>query len=129
MTLLIDTHVLVWALLSPEKIPPRFRAQIEDPASRVLFSSVSVWELAIKLRLGKLQLDVELEDLVEAAELTGFEELSLTGQHALKVRNLPFHHRDPFDRALIAQASHEPARLLTADTTFAKYSDLVEIIA
>lgn len=129
MTLLIDTHVLIWALLAPVKIPRVFRAQIEDPANRVLFSAVSVWELSIKIRLGKLQLDVELADLVGAAEATGFEELPFTSQHALKVQDLPFHHRDPFDRALIAQSNHEPARLLTTDRTLAKYSDLVEIMA
>ena len=126
MRLLVDTHVLLWAAAEPGRVPPPFRERIESPDNEVLFSAVSIWEIAIKQQIGRLSPDVTPEELAEAAVEMGFEELPVTAAHAAGVRRLPLHHRDPFDRLLVAQAIHEPARLLTADETLVRYSDLVE---
>lgn len=127
MRLLVDTHVLLWAAAEPERLPPSFREQLESPESEVLFSAASIWELAIKMQIGRLALAVAPEEIARTAAERGFDELPVTAVHAAGVRRLPLHHRDPFDRLLIAQAMHEPARLLTVDRMLAKYSDLVEV--
>jgi PIN domain nuclease of toxin-antitoxin system len=125
--LLVDTHVLLWAAAEPDRIPPSFRESIESPDNEVIFSAASIWEIAIKQQIGRLSLTVTPEELAEAAVRMGFEELPVTAAHAAGVRRLPLHHRDPFDRLLVAQAIHEPARLLTVDEILARYSDLVEL--
>jgi PIN domain nuclease of toxin-antitoxin system len=129
MRLLVDTHVLLWALATPERLPPSSRDRLESPANDVLFSAASIWELTIKIQVGRLKLAVEPEEIAEAATRMGFEELPVTAAHAAGVGRLPLHHRDPFDRLLVAQAIHEPARFLTADQVLARYSDLIEIVA
>jgi PIN domain nuclease of toxin-antitoxin system len=127
--LLVDTHVLLWALAEPARIPGSFRDRLESPDNEVLFSAASIWELAIKLQVGRLTLSVALHQIVDGAGRMGFHELPVTAAHAVGVRRLPLHHRDPFDRLLVAQAIHEPARFLTADHVLAQYSDLVEVVA
>jgi PIN domain nuclease of toxin-antitoxin system len=89
----------------------------------VFVSAASIWESAIKASVGKL--DVDLEKLVAGIAASGFAELPITAEHAGRVGQLPDHHRDPFDRLLIAQAMHETMRLLTADAMLARYSELV----
>jgi PIN domain nuclease of toxin-antitoxin system len=128
MRLLVDTHVLLWAIAEPQKLPASARSMLQAAENDVLFSAVSIWEMAIKLQIGRLTLPVELEDIMRAAGQMGFTELPVSAAHAAGVRHLPSHHRDPFDRLLIAQALHEPARLLTADRTLSRYSDLVDVI-
>jgi PIN domain nuclease of toxin-antitoxin system len=127
MRLLVDTHVLLWAAAEPERLPASFRERLESPANEVLFSAASIWELAIKMQMGRLSLAIQPEEIARTAVERGFEELPVVAAHAAGVRHLPLHHRDPFDRLLIAQAVHEPARLLSVDRVLAKYSDLVEI--
>jgi PIN domain nuclease of toxin-antitoxin system len=127
MRLLVDTQVLLWAAAEPERLPPSFRERLESPANEVLFSAASIWELAIKMQIGRFSLAVQPEEIARTAVERGFEELPVMAVHAAGVRHLPLHHRDPFDRLLIAQAVHEPARLLTADRMLAKYSELVEV--
>lgn len=127
MRLLIDTHVLLWAAAEPERLPASFREALESPENEVLFSAASIWELAIKMQIGRLSPGLPLEEIARTAVERGFAELPVTAAHAAGVARLPMHHRDPFDRLLIAQAIHEPARLLTVDRTLAKYSDLVEV--
>jgi len=127
--LLVDTHVLLWAVAEPERLPAAYRERLESPENEVLFSAASVWELAIKLQIGRLMLPVAPEVIAGAAVRMGFDELPVTAAHAAGVSRLPLHHRDPFDRLLIAQAIHEPARFLTADRTLTRYSDLVEPVA
>ncbi len=129
MRLLVDTHVLLWAVAEPQKLPNASRAKLEAAENDVLFSAASIWELAIKLQIGRLLLPIALEDITEAAKLMGFTELAVSAAHAAGVRQLPLYHRDPFDRLLIAQAIHEPARLLTVDVILRRYSNLVESIA
>jgi len=125
---LLDTHVLVWALIEPQRLSQKVRATLEHPAHEILFSAASVWEIAIKAALGKAQFKVAPARLFEAALAVGFVELPVRAQAALKVQTLPHHHRDPFDRLLVAQAIAESAVLYTADSQLARYSDLVELI-
>ena len=99
---------------------------VRDPAVLLWVSAASLWEIAIKASLGKLTVDSEaLEDQLGIA---GFEPLPITWQHTVQVRKLPMHHRDPFDRMLIAQAVSEPLRLLTHDAALRAYSDLVTVV-
>jgi PIN domain nuclease of toxin-antitoxin system len=128
MRLLLDTHILLWALAEPRKIPKKTRTQLESADNEVLFSAASLWEVAIKVQTGRLTLPVPLDDLSPAAEAMGFVELPVRAAHAVGVARLPLHHRDPFDRLLVAQAMLEPARLLTVDGPLRQYSDLVEIV-
>ncbi|HKZ55065.1 MAG TPA: type II toxin-antitoxin system VapC family toxin [Anaerolineales bacterium] len=129
MRLLLDTHVLLWAVAEPGKIAEPYREQIESADNEVFFSAASVWELAIKMQVGRVDLPVELEEITQAATRMDFLELPLTAAHAAGTARLPLHHRDPFDRLLVAQALHEPLRLFTVDRALGKYSDLVEVIA
>lgn len=128
MRLLLDTHILLWTLAEPRRIPKKTRTQLESADNEVLFSAASLWEVAIKVQTGRLTLPVPLEDLSAAAEAMGFIELPVRAVHAAAVARLPLHHRDPFDRLLVAQAMLEPTRLLTVDGPLRQYSDLVEIV-
>jgi PIN domain nuclease of toxin-antitoxin system len=128
MRFLLDTHVLLWALAEPRKIPKKTRTQLEAADNEVLFSAASLWEVAIKVQTGRLTLSVPLDDLAPAAVAMGFSELAVRAAHAAAVAHLPLHHRDPFDRLLIVQAMLEPARLLSVDAPIRQYSDLVEIV-
>ena len=95
-------------------------------ASEVHVSAASIWEIAIKAGLGKIQADPKR--VAEAIEQSGFSELPITAQHAAGVQQLPDHHRDPFDRLLVAQALAEPLRLVSSDSQLAKYTDLVILV-
>ncbi|MEW6597359.1 MAG: type II toxin-antitoxin system VapC family toxin [Pseudomonadota bacterium] len=128
MRILLDTHVLLWALIEPTKLGEQARASIANPDHEILFSAASVWEMAIKAALGRADFQVAPATIVEAALSTGFVELPIRSAAALKVSALPHHHRDPFDRLLIAQAMTEPAVLFTADAQLTAYSELVVLV-
>lgn len=125
MKLLLDTQIYLWVLDDSPRLSQRARTAILA-AEQVLVSAATIWEAAIKNALGKLRVDPAR--LVEEIALSGFIELPILARHAAVVSNLPMHHKDPFDRLLIAQALSEPARLLTADSTLKTYSELVEIV-
>jgi len=125
MRLLLDTHVFLWALSGSPALKPSARQGIEA-ADAVYVSAASLWEIAIKVRLGKLAADPH--ELAAAIQASGFIELAVTAAHAAGAAQLEAHHNDPFDRLLIAQAKAEPLRLLTADTVLAQYSDLVDLV-
>ncbi|MBI5278937.1 MAG: type II toxin-antitoxin system VapC family toxin [Burkholderiales bacterium] len=125
MRLLLDTHVFLWAVAGSSQLKPATRRLIEA-ADEVHVSAASIWEVAIKARLGKIQADPD--DLAQAITASGFLELPIKASHAAGVARLPPHHHDPFDRLLVAQALAEPLRLLTADETLAQYSDVVMLI-
>lgn len=115
--LLVDSHVLLWFVEGNRKrISPAMRERIEAAAATV--SIANLWEIAIKSGLGKLEAP---DDLPERVEQLGFELLALTPDHAWRVRSLPLHHRDPFDRLLITQAQLEHLPIVTADTAFDAY--------
>ncbi|MFP4896862.1 type II toxin-antitoxin system VapC family toxin [Paraburkholderia sp. EG304] len=123
MRLLLDTHIFLWVVADDPKLSAAAREKISE-AEEVFVSSASIWEAAIKAGLGKL--DVDVVQLVDAIETSGFNELPVIAAHGAGVRNLPDYHRDPFDRLLIAQAKHEPMHFMTADGHLAQYAqDLV----
>ena len=124
MRVLLDTHLLLWALGSPSKLPAAARKLIND--ANVYVSAASIWEISIKAALGKLSADPR--EVLAALEPAGFLDLPVTGVHAAHVVDLPAIHRDPFDRLLIAQALTEPMRLLTNDATLAGYGDIVTVV-
>lgn len=125
MRLLLDTRVLIWALVEPDRLGGDLRSILEDPSQEVLFSAASIWEISIKAALGRADFQVAPQEILSAALDTGFQELPVRAAAALQVAALPHHHRDPFDRLLVAQALTEPARLYTADAALAPYSELV----
>lgn len=129
MTLLLDTHVLLWAIYQPAHIPENWVARLVDRSNQVFFSAASIWEITIKSSLERPDFIHDAQRTLQLARQTGFVELPVSGDAALRVRHLPWHHRDPFDRLLIAQAQQIPARLLTADNQLPVYSELVELIA
>ncbi|WP_434665918.1 type II toxin-antitoxin system VapC family toxin [Paraburkholderia sp. A3BS-1L] len=122
MRLLLDTHVFLWAVKDEPRLTKVARKLIAD-ADEVYVSSVSIWEAAVKVGLGKLDVDIDL--LVAEIEASGFSELPVRAVHAARVRGLPDILRDPFDRLLVAQALSEPLRLVTADGYLSKYTELV----
>ena len=128
MRLLLDTHILLWALGDPAKLPTAARKVIIDPANEVLFSAASIWEIAIKSVLGRTDFVASPDEIARAATESGFDELPVRAQHAALTARLPRHHRDPFDRLLVAQAMTEPARLLTVDGALRPYSELVVVL-
>jgi PIN domain nuclease of toxin-antitoxin system len=121
LRLLLDTHLLLWALGAPARIPPAARKLIAT--SDVHVSAASIWEISIKAALGKLTADPR--EVLAALEPAGFLSLPITSEHAAHVAGLPPIHRDPFDRLLIAQAQTEPMRLVTNDSMLAAYGDIV----
>jgi PIN domain nuclease of toxin-antitoxin system len=116
--LLVDTHALLWWLTDDPALSPRAREAIADPENEPLVSTASVWEIAIKRSLGKL---TAADDLPERISGAGFAWLDVGAQHAWQLRGLPLHHRDPFDRLLIAQAMVERLPVVTADQQFGAY--------
>jgi PIN domain nuclease of toxin-antitoxin system len=122
MRLLLDTHIFCWWFYEPERLSRRALKVIRG-ADRVFVSSASIWEVAIKARLGKI--DAVPQDLFDQITTNGFHELPVWSRHAILVADLPLHHIDPFDRLLIAQAISEPLHLLTADAQLKPYSELV----
>jgi PIN domain nuclease of toxin-antitoxin system len=128
MRLLVDTHILLWALGEPGRLGHATRTQLESAENEVFFSAASIWEIAIKVQAGRLTLPLPIEDLSDAAQTMGFVELPVRAVHAAGVSRLPSHHRDPFDRLLVAQAMLEPAWLLTADRVLEQYSDVAHVV-
>jgi PIN domain nuclease of toxin-antitoxin system len=116
--LLVDTHALLWWLTDDPALSPPARAAIADPATEPLVSSASVWEIAIKRSLGKLTAP---DDLPARIADGGFVWLPISPQHAWQVRDLPRHHRDPFDRILVAQALIEGVAIITTDAQLGDY--------
>lgn len=126
MKLLLDTHVLLWAATDPKHLQPQARSALEDEAHEVLVSVVSAWELAIKQSLGKLDLPKPVEQwLPEVLRRSRFETVDLDLATALRVRALPWHHRDPFDRLLVAQALEGGCTLVTRDEVLSQYGAAV----
>jgi PIN domain nuclease of toxin-antitoxin system len=118
MILLVDAHAILWWLADDPTLSANARASIRDPANEVLASAASVWEIEIKRALGKLDAP---DDLVEALASAGFGALPITLDDAARAGRLPPHHRDPFDRMLVAQAGRLDAVIVTRDPAFSVY--------
>ena len=125
MRLLLDTHIFLWAVAGSARLKPATRRFIES-ADQVCVSAASIWEVAIKASLGKI--DADPAALAAAIETSGFTELPVRAVHSAGVARLAPHHNDPFDRLLIAQAIAEPLTFLTADALLVRYSDLVKLV-
>lgn len=129
MHLLLDTHLLVWAMGSPERLPAGLAAMLDDPANTPAFSVASLWELVIKQALGRPDFQVQPALLRRALLDGGWRELPIEARHALAVAQLPPLHRDPFDRLLLAQATADGLLLITADSQMAAYPGPVRFMA
>lgn len=122
MKLLLDTHILLWAAAEPRKLPADARSLLEDANNELLFSPVSLWEVAIKRGLGRSDFTVDPRLLRRGLLDNGYNELSVTSQHAVAIDSLPPIHKDPFDRMLMAQSLIEGITLVTADPILGQYS-------
>lgn len=122
MNLLLDTHTFLWLRTTPEKIPPQVLNAYYDTTNVVFLSVVSIWEIQIKHQLGKLELNVPLKQLIDLQlQQNSLEILPITSEHIYALNNLPFHHKDPFDRLLITQSRLEGLKLASADGIFENY--------
>jgi len=121
--LLVDTHLLLWWASMPEQLPAAARSRLESSDQPLVFSDVSIWEVAIKASLGRINFQVNPLALRLGLLREGFRELSIQVEHVLAVQHLPWIHRDPFDRLLVAQAAQEGLSLLTADRTLQGYGE------
>jgi PIN domain nuclease of toxin-antitoxin system len=120
--LLLDSHTFLWWVRDDPALSSRARAAIAHDDNECFLSHASVWEMAIKASLGKLRLPAPVERfVVEQCEANGFRLLSITLAHIASVESLPFHHRDPFDRLLLAQARHEEMTLVSRDPSLKAY--------
>jgi PIN domain nuclease of toxin-antitoxin system len=123
MRLLLDTHAFLWWVLDDARLSPAARDLIADPTAEILFSAVSAWEIAIKARTGRLDLPEDVPAFVhDQVRRNRFTVLPIALRHALQVHALPDHHRDPFDRLLVAQAQVEALPLVSRDTLLAPYA-------
>lgn len=118
MKILMDTHIFLWAISDPDKLSAKWRLELESQANQVYLSAVSVAELMIKSSIGKLKVDF---DPVDIANRSGFDLLDFTAEDALLLKDMPFHHRDPFDRMLISQGVQNHFYLMTDDSRFRLY--------
>ncbi len=128
MRLLLDTHILLWAVGMSGRLSTATRQMLETPDNEVYYSAANLWEIAIKSRLRRTDFPVDPEQLLAALPAMDFTELPITARHAAAVARLPSLHRDPFDRLLIAQSQVEPMILLTNDELLVQYGASVKLI-
>ena len=121
MRLLLDTHLLIWAFASSDRLSRKARILMDDLENELWFSVISLWEIAVKRTLGRAGFDVDPRLMRRVLLEHGYLELALSGDHALGVETLPPLHKDPFDRILIAQANSEGMTLLTSDKLVSQY--------
>jgi PIN domain nuclease of toxin-antitoxin system len=118
---LLDTHVLIWFMQGDTSLVDRVRRIIADDSNALYLSVVSLWEIVIKINIGKLKIDYEVEEIYELLEQLKIEVISISSSDLAEYLNLPLHHRDPFDRLLIAQAINRSLILVSADEVFSAY--------
>jgi PIN domain nuclease of toxin-antitoxin system len=121
MKFLPDSHLLLWAVSEPTRISSEAHAYIENLGNELFFSAASLWEIAIKTGMGRADFQVDVQLLRRTLLQNRYEELPVTSEHVIALRNLPPIHKDPFDRMLIAQATVEGITLLTTDEQVARY--------
>jgi PIN domain nuclease of toxin-antitoxin system len=122
MRLLLDTHILLWWVVADRRLTKSLSAALASPENDVAVSAASIWEIAIKRSLGRIEVD--LEELLAAMSADGFTELPLRFGHSLRLDAVPRHHDDPFDRILIAQSVADGRRLVTKDAAILAYAGL-----
>lgn len=126
MRFLLDTHLLLWLIGKPQRVPSNIRAELQSCDATVSYSIVSLWEIAIKNSFGRLSFNAET--VFDHAERSGFQRLEIEPAHVFAVARLPWHHRDPFDRLLVGQSVTEPITLLTCDGQLGSYGATVRVI-
>ena len=122
MRLLLDTHILLWWVMADRRLAKTLFSVLASPENDIAVSAATIWEIAIKRALGRI--DIDLDELLSSMSADGFTELPLRFGHALKLESLPRHHDDPFDRILIAQSIAEGRRLVTKDDAILAYAGL-----
>lgn len=128
MSLLVDTHLVLWAAFAPERLSRIAQARLTDEGQLPHVSAASIWEIVIKARLGRADFRVDPVDLRAGLVKNGWAELPITASHALELADLPLRHADPFGRILIAQARREGWPLLKADRALKRYGPPVELV-
>ena len=128
MNLLLDTHLLLWAAATPERLSKEALTMIQDLDNRLYFSAVSLWDVTIKSELGRADFHVDPALLRRGLVENGYEELPVTSTHAIEVGRLPAIHKDPFDRMLVAQAGVEGLLLLTSGVVVARYPGPIQLV-
>jgi PIN domain nuclease of toxin-antitoxin system len=128
MNLLLDTHIALWAIADSPRLTNKAREMILAPRASIWVSAASIWEIAIKHGLGRGDMPISGEDALRYFRASGYQFLPIEPEHAAAVEALPWHHHDPFDRLLVAQALTEPMRLLSHDPMQARYGDFVCLI-
>jgi PIN domain nuclease of toxin-antitoxin system len=119
--LLLDTHLLLWAALFPDRLPKKASELMNEVGNALYFSTASIWEMSIKLTRQRKDLEIDIRQWRTGLLANGYQELEITSLHAMAVRDLPDIHKDPFDRLLLAQAMREDLTLVTADELLASY--------
>ena len=125
MRLLLDTHLLLWWLGNTPELGKEAKRLIADSGNTIFVSTVTLWEMWLKVSVGKLRIPSDIEARIREE---GFELLPLSAAHARRVATLPWHHRDPFDRMLVSQAEEERLVLLTADSSMNAYGEMVRVV-
>jgi len=128
MRLLLDTHILICGAVEPERLSRVARALIEDLDNALVFSAVSLWEIAIKAALRRADFDIDAGALRRSLFDNGYSEIAATGAQAVALANLPLIHKDPFDRLLVAQAAVEGLTLVTGDPVVARYPGPIRLV-
>ena len=121
MKYLIDTQILIWLFISPNKIPSNIQNLLKNLDNEIYVSKVSIWEIAIQVSIGKLIIPFEIKKLIFEIKGMNIKILNIKNQHLIKVTDLPFHHKDPFDRLIISQAFIERMTIISSDNHFSKY--------
>jgi PIN domain nuclease of toxin-antitoxin system len=125
---LLDTHLVLWAAFEPERLSAKASKLLRSRATPLAFSLATLWEVAIKTSLGRPGFSVDPRQLHDALVAEGFSELPIRATHIVRVAALPWVHRDPFDRLLVAQAMEERLTLLSADATLKNYGRFVRVV-
>ena len=123
MNLLLDTHIFIWLQIELHKLSAKRLQMLEDENNRLFLSLASIWEIQLKIMLNKFKFPKPLPEIIREQQLVNdLQILSITPEHIYELENLPFHHKDPFDRLLIAQATIEDFTLVTDEPKFSDYS-------
>jgi PIN domain nuclease of toxin-antitoxin system len=126
--LLLDTHIALWAITDNPRLPGEAKLLIQEQRNEIFVSAASVWEIAIKHSLGRGVMPISGQEALKYFTESGYRLLSISAIHAALVEELPQYHADPFDRILVAQARHEPMRLITHDSLLSRYGESVHMV-
>ena len=121
MKVLLDTHALIWLFEGNEELTQSAKFEIQNPENKIFVSIVSFWEIAIKISIGKLEMDFSMEQLYQLVNSNGIEILPIKVEHTYALRGMPYFHKDTFDRLLISQALNEEMSIVSCDSILDKY--------